>query len=83
MKNLCKILWLGLWVFAAGCNSNVFVDDYLPEVPVIQLSETDSVARIAFESDNWDILNIYMGIMKMYGKRFVILRGIPMAGVCL
>lgn len=59
MKNLCKILWLGLWVFAAGCNSNVFVDDYLPEVPVIQLSETDSVARIAFESDNWDILNIY------------------------
>lgn len=52
MKNLCKILWLGLWVFAAGCNSNVFVDDYLPEVPVIQLSETDSVARIVFESDN-------------------------------
>lgn len=59
MKNIQKILWLGLLVSAAGCNSGVFIDDYLPEVPVVQLSETDSVARINFKSDNWDILNIY------------------------
>lgn len=40
MKNIQKILWLGLLVSAVGCNSGVFIDDYLPEVPVVQLSET-------------------------------------------
>lgn len=43
----------------AGCNNHVFIDDYLPDVPTIQLSETDTVAKIVFKSDNWDILNIY------------------------
>ena len=36
MKNIQKILWLGLLVSAVGCNSGVFIDDYLPEVPVVQ-----------------------------------------------
>ena len=67
MKNIQKILWLGLLVSAVGCNSGVFIDDYLPEVPVVQLSETDSVARINFKSDNWDILNIYGASENVWG----------------
>ena len=67
MKNIQRILWLGLLVSAAGCNSGVFIDDYLPEVPVVQLSETDSAARINFKSDNWDILNIYGASENVWG----------------
>ena len=66
MKNIQKILWLGLLVSAVGCNSGVFIDDYLPEVPVVQLSETDSVARINFKSDNWDIPEYIWNLWKMW-----------------
>lgn len=36
-------------------------------MPTIQLSETDTVARIAFKSDNWDILNIYGTYENVWG----------------
>lgn len=67
MRNLCNILWLSLCMCLAGCNNHVFIDDYLPDVPTIQLSETDTVARIAFKSDNWDILNIYGTYENVWG----------------
>lgn len=43
----------------AGCNTEAFIDDFLPEPPSIVIEEGGGRAGITFESDNWDI--IYIG----------------------
>lgn len=46
-------------LLATGCNSGVFIDEFLPEAPApISLTEEASEATIRFEADNWEVKGI-------------------------
>ena len=62
-------LYLVFLIFLSGCNSNVFVKDFLPgEQMDIALSETDNTKEIKFKSDNWRLLEV----MSFTSHHFVI-----------
>ncbi|WP_308763528.1 hypothetical protein [uncultured Bacteroides sp.] len=52
----CSILSL-MSVFA-GCNSEVFIDEFLTDVPTVSLSETENEVTVRFDTDNWSIIDI-------------------------
>lgn len=55
---LKSLLLLFPWL-ATGCNSGVFIDEFLPEDPApVLLTEEANEATISFEADNWDVWNI-------------------------
>ena len=42
----------------AGCNDDVFTENFLPEAPLVNLSaEADSVV-VRFNESNWDVLGL-------------------------
>lgn len=45
-------------LFAAGCNGDVFVDDYLPDPPTSIVGQSGESSEIRFEASNWDILGV-------------------------
>lgn len=58
-KNIHKYLLLSILILISGCNSDIFVKDFLPgEQMDVALSETDSRKEIHFKSDNWRLLQI-------------------------
>lgn len=52
----CSIL--GLMSVFSGCNSDVFIDEFLTDSPVVSLSENETDVVVRFETDNWGIINI-------------------------
>lgn len=45
-------------VMLAGCNSDVFIDNFLSDSPSITLSEEENDVTVHFEADNWNILSV-------------------------
>ncbi|KAF5032508.1 hypothetical protein DSECCO2_616520 [anaerobic digester metagenome] len=71
-------LYLVFLIFLSGCNSNVFVKDFLPgEQMDIALSETDNTKEIKFKSDNWRLLEIVSPMDKHFTIRAYSLDGEP------
>ena len=51
----------------AGCNGDIFVDDYMPkEHDEITISETNNSKEINFKSDNWGLINIFSETFELY-----------------
>ena len=54
-----RILCLSILIFLAGCNGDIFVDDYMPKgYDETTISETNNSAEINFKSDNWGLIKI-------------------------
>lgn len=54
-----KILCLSMLIFLAGCNGDIFIDDYMPErLDEITISEANNSKEINFRSDNWSLISI-------------------------
>ena len=45
-------------IFAAGCNGDVFIDEFLPEDMKVEVSGDSPKAVIRFDSANWDIISV-------------------------
>ena len=59
MKGRMALLALPpLLALAAGCNDDVFIDEFLEENQVLALDGNGGTAAVHFKSGNWDILNI-------------------------
>lgn len=59
MKGRMALLALPpLLALAAGCNGDVFIDEFLEENQVLALDGNGGTAAVHFKSGNWDILNI-------------------------
>ena len=43
----------------AGCNDDVFIDNFMPDVPQVLLSEEDSCTAVGFNAANWGVLRCY------------------------
>lgn len=52
----CCPVWAIVVLALSGCNSGVFVDDFLPDIPSLSLTEEENRATVSFEADNWGIL---------------------------
>lgn len=44
--------------FAAGCNGDVFIDDYLPDPPASIVGQSGETTELRFEASNWDIQGV-------------------------
>lgn len=56
LKSLLPALVL---LLATDCNSDVFIDEFLPEPPApISLTEEACEATVSFEADNWDLWSV-------------------------
>lgn len=54
-----RILYLSILIFLAGCNGDIFVEDFMPkEYDEITISETNNGKEINFKSDNWGLIGI-------------------------
>lgn len=61
------VLYLSILILLSGCNSDVFIKDFLPgEQMDIALSETDNTKEIKFKSDNWSLLEIVSPMDKQF-----------------
>ena len=57
-KVLLKCVCLFVAATFAGCNDDVFTENFLPEAPLVNLSaEADSVV-VRFNASNWDVLGL-------------------------
>lgn len=57
IKNACACLLAA--AILAGCNDDVFIDNFMPDVPQVLLSEEDSCAEVSFNAANWGVLRCY------------------------
>lgn len=58
-KNIHEWLFLSILILISGCNSDIFVKDFLPgEQMDVVISEADNRKEINFKSDNWRLFNI-------------------------
>lgn len=54
-----KILRLSILIFLAGCNGDIFIDEYMPKGQnEITLTETENSKEIKFKSDNWSLNSV-------------------------
>ena len=54
-----RILCISILIFLAGCNGDIFVEDFMPtEYDEITISETNNGKEINFKSDNWGLLGV-------------------------
>ena len=59
LHRLHKLLYLSMLMFLFCCNSDIFVEDFLPgEQTDVAISETDNSKEINFKSDNWRLIEI-------------------------
>ncbi len=73
-----KLLYLSMLIFQSGCNSDVFVEDFLPgEQMDVAISETDNTKEINFKSDNWRLLEIVSFMGAPFTTRAYTLDGEP------
>ncbi len=69
MKSLFRyILSVSAAIFAIGCNSGVFVDEFLPESPSVVVERSGEASKIRFKAANWDILSSVGGSTTLYGE---------------
>lgn len=60
MKSVFPYLYVPLLtVLLAGCNGDVFIDDFAPSASEVQLAEGSDYC-IGFEAANWDIKGLFM-----------------------
>ena len=56
-----KLFLLITLITIAGCNGDVFVDDFLSGGhKEITISEIDNIKEIDFKSDNWRLINVFL-----------------------
>ncbi len=60
MKNVFRYLYVPLLlILPAGCNGDVFIDDFAPSVSEVRMEEGTDYC-IDFEADNWNMRALYM-----------------------
>lgn len=75
-----KLLYLSMLIFLSGCNSDVFVEDFLPgEQMDVAISETDNTKEINFKSDNWRLIDITPFMSGSFTTRAYTLDGEPVS----
>lgn len=57
VKRTCAGLFAAAML--AGCNNDVFIDNFMPDVPQVLLSEEDSCAAVRFNAANWGVSGCY------------------------
>ncbi|WP_286832869.1 MULTISPECIES: hypothetical protein [unclassified Proteiniphilum] len=79
-KEIHKSLFLSILIFISGCNSDIFVEDFLPgEQMDVVLSETDNRKEINFKSDNWRLIDIVSFMDAPFTTRAYTLDGEPVS----
>lgn len=79
-KNIYKSLFLSILIFITGCNSDIFVQDFLPGEQIdIAISETDNRKEINFKSDNWRLIDIVSWMDAPFTTRAYTLDGEPVS----
>lgn len=62
-----RILCFSMLIFLAGCNGDIFIDDYMPKgYDETAISETDNSKEINFKSDNWGLFEIFCETSDQY-----------------
>lgn len=59
MRTSITILYIFFASLFTCCNSDVFIDDFISEYPDTCRVENGKPYKLNFDSDNWDILNVY------------------------
>lgn len=59
MKSKITLIYILLVTIFTGCNSGIFIEDFITDIPDTCTVEKDKTYKLHFDSDNWDILNVY------------------------
>lgn len=59
MKSKITLIYILLVTVFTGCNSGIFIEDFITDIPDTCTVEKDKTYKLHFDSDNWDILNVY------------------------
>lgn len=59
MRTGITILYISLTILFTACNSGIFIDDFITEIPDTCKVESDKPYKLHFDSEDWDILNVY------------------------
>lgn len=59
MRTSITILYIFLASLFTCCNSDVFIDDFISEYPDTCRVENGKPYKLNFDSDNWNVLNVY------------------------
>ncbi len=79
-RNIHKLLSLSILMLISGCNSDIFVEDFLPgEQIYVAISETDNRKEINFKSDNWKLIEIVSLMGAPFTTRAYTLDGEPVS----
>src|SRR5690554_3030532 len=79
-RNIHKLLSLSILMLISGCNSDIFVEDFLPGEQIdVAISETDNRKEINFKSDNWKLIEIVSLMGAPFTTRAYTLDGEPVS----
>ncbi len=79
-RNIHKSLFLSILMLIPGCNSDIFIEDFLPGEQIdVAISETDNRKEINFKSDNWRLIEIVSFMGAPFTTRAYTLDGEPVS----
>lgn len=59
MKSKITLIYILLVTVFTGCNSGIFIEDFITDIPDTCTVEKDKTYKLHFDSEDWDILNVY------------------------
>ena len=59
MKSKITLIYISLVTIFTGCNSDIFIDDFITDIPDTCVVENGKPYKLHFDSGDWSILNIY------------------------
>ena len=59
MKSKITLIYISLVTIFTGCNSDIFIDDFITDIPDTCVVENGKPYKLHFDSGDWNILNIY------------------------
>lgn len=59
MKSKITPIYILLVTIFTGCNSGIFIEDFITDIPDTCKVEKDKAYKLHFDTEEWDILNVY------------------------
>lgn len=59
MKSKITLIYIFLVTIFTGCNSGIFIEDFITDIPDTCKVEKDKAYKLHFDTEEWDILNVY------------------------
>lgn len=59
MRNRIILLSILITILLGSCNSGIFIEDFITDIPDTCKVESDKPYKLYFDTEDWDILNIY------------------------